>query len=89
MLGRCSLIGLCLVLLAALPGCTLQQTGGVRGDRVSGEPRQVALKRLLRQQARVWNVSYPMLTASTELCGRGRAGASSGGPGHGGHGRRG
>jgi hypothetical protein len=68
MLGRRSLIGFCLALLAVLPGCAPQQVSGVSGDRVRGEPREVTLKRLLRQQARVWNVSYPLLTAGADLC---------------------
>ena len=49
--------------------------GGVTGLAVhqvktngANEPRGVALRQLLQEQARLWNVSYPMLTESAEVC---------------------
>lgn len=49
--------------------------GGVTGLAVNGvktnganEPLGVALRQLLQAQARLWNVSYPMLTESAEVC---------------------
>ena len=46
-------------------GPTIHETTG------AGEPRAVVLRQQLREQARLWNVGYPMLTESVEVC-RGR-----------------
>jgi len=43
----------------------------------AGEPRAVVLRQQLREQARLWNVSYPLLTESVEVC-RGRTRANLG-----------
>ncbi len=72
MFGRLSVLSLCCALLAVTWGCGAPQTGTggrIVGQRESAEPKQITLKQLLRQQARVWNVSYPILTAGADLCG--------------------
>ena len=71
-MGRLSILSLCCAMLAVTWGCGTPQTGTggrIVGQRESAEAKQIALKHLLRQQARIWNVSYPILTAGSELCG--------------------
>lgn len=63
-------------ILTILAGCSAPPSGAAAGGGLpSGtEPREVILRQLLEQQARVWNVGDPILSGGTELCpGRVRA----------------
>lgn len=73
MLSRVPVIALAAALLAILAACSPQTfgpTGRAAGgaSEGAGEPRDVVLRQLLAQQARVWNVSYPILSRGSEIC---------------------
>jgi hypothetical protein len=71
---RCILkITLAAALLTVLQACA-EPSSGSRGPAAGAEgaeARSVVLRQLLQTQARLWNVSAPILTAGTDLC-RGR-----------------
>jgi hypothetical protein len=89
MLSRPPVRALGVALLTLLAACSSSPTGdpaggvsggGVSGGGVSGgaaAPRDVVLRQLLTQQARLWDVSYPILSRGGELC-PGQARASFG-----------
>ena len=66
MLSRLPLLTLGAALLAMLAACSSAPSGAPAGT--AAEPREVVLRQLLAQQARVWNVSYPLLSHGSELC---------------------
>jgi hypothetical protein len=74
-------LGVAFLLLAACSSSpTGDPAGGASGGGVSGgaaAPRDVVLRQLLTQQARLWDVSYPILSRGGELC-PGQARASFG-----------
>jgi len=70
MLSRLPVMALGAALLAALAACSSAPSGGPAGSAAGGAagPRDVMLRQLLAQQARVWNVGYPLLSRGSELC---------------------
>lgn len=58
------------VLLAILAACSPSPSGAPAGGALQGgaEPRDVVLRHLLAQQARVWDVGSPILSGGTSLC---------------------
>lgn len=60
-------------ILTILAGCTAPPSGSSGSAAGSGlssgtEPREIILRQLLAQQARVWNLGDPILSGGTELC---------------------
>lgn len=70
MLTRRSVGVLGAIVLAALAACTPPPSGGSAGVAAEGSvaAHNVVLRQLLAQQARLWDVSYPLLNRGTELC---------------------
>lgn len=77
--GRALRAGLAALAMLAVLAALVAAAGGPGGlgglavheakaDGTS-EPRAVVLRQLLRQQARLWNLSEPMLAESAEICG--------------------
>ena len=58
------------VLLALLAACMPPPSGDPAGGGAGGgaEPRDVVLRQLLAQQARIWDLSYPLLSHGSDLC---------------------
>jgi len=73
MRSRVPVAALAAAFLAILASCSVPpsgSSGGAAGSAVPSnvEPREVVLRQLLEQQARVWNVGAPILSDGTELC---------------------
>ncbi len=70
MFSRLPVMVLGAALLTLLAACSSSPTGNPAGGEPEGaaEPRDVVLRQLLTQQARLWDVSYPLLSRGGELC---------------------
>lgn len=70
MRARVTLRLLAAALLAATAACSASPPGDPAGGATGGraEPRDVMLRQLLAQQARVWDVGYPILSRGAGLC---------------------
>lgn len=73
MRSRVPVITCVAAILAILAACSPQPpgaSGGPAGAASAGgaELRDVVLEQLLAQQARVWNIGYPILSGGRELC---------------------
>jgi hypothetical protein len=70
MILRLPVMAFCAALLTSIAACSSSPTGDPAGGEPEGaaEPRDVVLRQLLTQQARLWDVSYPILSRGTELC---------------------
>jgi len=79
MLSRLPVMALGVALLTLLAACSSSTTGDPASGASEGAaaPRDVVLRQLLTQQARLWDVSYPILSRGRELC-PGQARASFG-----------
>lgn len=70
MFSRLPVMAFGIALLTLIAACASSPAGDPAGGGPGGaaEPRDVVLRQLLTQQARLWDVGYPLLSRGSELC---------------------